>query len=86
MSGYVVVHPFADAKDNGYVYRTGDAYPREGFEPEPVRIADLASTANALGYPVIEVAKVTEKPKAKEKAEKPTKGKSGSKAKSPMPD
>lgn len=76
MSGYVVVHPFADSRDAGYVYRTGDAYPRDGVEADPVRIAELASTANNLGFPLIEEAR-----EAKEKAEKPVTRKSGNKTK-----
>lgn len=76
MSEYVVVHPFADAKDNGRVYRTGDAYPRDGLEPDALRIAELASTANALGFPLI--AKLdSSKPKT---AEKPARAK-GTKSK-----
>ena len=54
MSGYVVLFPFADAKDNGHVYRTGDTYPREGYQPDSLRVVELASTANALGPPLIE--------------------------------
>ena len=77
MSGYVVVHPFADSRDAGYVYRTGDAYPRDGVEADSLRIAELASTANSLGFPLIEEAHE----KAKEKAEKPVTRKSGNKTK-----
>lgn len=77
MIGYVVVHPFADSRDAGYVYRTGDAYPRDGVESDLMRIAELASTANNLGFPLIEEARE----KAKEKAEKPVTRKSGSKTK-----
>ena len=52
-----MVHPFADSKDAGYVYRTGDAYPRDGVELDPMRVAELESTANALGFPLIEKGK-----------------------------
>ena len=69
MTGYKVVHAFADSCDAGYVYRTGDTYPREGYEPDPVRVADLESTANALGFPVIE----KEPEPAQAAAEKPAK-------------
>lgn len=72
--GYKVVQAFADSKDNGYVYRTGGTYPRQGVEPDPMRIAELASTANALGFPLIaESNKESSKPKT---AEKPAKAKS----------
>ena len=69
MTGYKVVHAFADSQDGGYVYRTGDTYPREGLEPSDLRIADLASTANALGFPVIEKIEEQPKPAAAKKSE-----------------
>ena len=73
MSGYVVVHPFADSNDAGHVYRTGDTYPRDGVEPDPMRIAELGSTANNLGFPLIEESKAAGKTEAKAEAKKPAK-------------
>lgn len=71
--GYKVVYAFADSQDNGHVYRTGDTYPRDGLEPTDLRIADLASTSNALGFPVIELVKEQPKPAAAKKSTKTTK-------------
>lgn len=51
---YKVTVAFADSLDDGFVYRTGDTYPREGYEPTPDRIIELMGTANFRGYPVIE--------------------------------
>ena len=51
---YKVTFAFADSLDDGFVYRTGDTYPREGYEPTPDRIIELMGTANFRGFPVIE--------------------------------
>ena len=51
---YKVTIAFADTLDDGYVYRTGDTYPRDGYEPTPDRIIELIGTANGRGFPVIE--------------------------------
>ena len=51
---YKVTHSFADSLDDGFVYRTGDTYPRDGYEPTPDRIIELIGTANGRGFPVIE--------------------------------
>lgn len=64
---YKVIHGFADMKDNGYVYRVGDKYPRLGFSVTESRIRELSSNTNRTGIPLIEktgtrnsVAEVTE--------------------------
>lgn len=69
--GYKVVYAFADGQDGGYVYRTGDTYPRDGVEPDALRIANLSSTANAFGFPLIEESKPAGKAEAKAEAKKP---------------
>lgn len=51
---YRAIVAFADSCDDGYVYRTGDTYPREGLEPTAERIIELTGTANGRGFPVIE--------------------------------
>ena len=51
---YKVTVAFADSLDDGFVYRTGDTYPREGYEPTPDRIIELMGTANGRGFPVME--------------------------------
>ena len=68
---YKVTVAFADSLDDGFVYRTGDTYPREGYEPTPDRIIELMGTANFRGYPVIEqVAEASAEPET-EKEEIP---------------
>ena len=68
---YKVTFAFADSLDDGFVYRTGATYPREGYEPTPDRIIELMGTANFRGYPVIEqVAEAHAEPEA-EKEEIP---------------
>lgn len=50
---YKVIHGFADMKDDGYVYRVGDEFPRLGFSVSDNRIAELLSSTNRLGTPLI---------------------------------
>ena len=57
---YKAICPFADSEDNGYVYRTGDTYPREGYEPTAERLIELVGTANGRGFPVIKEVTDTE--------------------------
>ena len=45
---------FTDLKDNNHVYNAGDIYPRRGYRPSKKRIAELLSSDNKRGYPVIE--------------------------------
>ena len=64
---YKVTVAFADSLDDGFVYRTGDTYPREGYEPTPDRIIELMGTANGRGFPVIEqVAEAPAEPETEE--------------------
>lgn len=66
---YKAVFRFADLQDNWYIYEVGDSYPREGYEPTPERIAELAGTKNKVGKVLIERVKKAEK-KAEDVAEK----------------
>lgn len=50
--------PWKDLKDNDYIYKKGDSYPREGLKPNKKRIEELLSTKNKLGEALI--AKVEE--------------------------
>ena len=50
---YTVVKPFADAFDNGHIYRVGDVYPRTGATPSVERLEELSSNRNKTGRPVI---------------------------------
>lgn len=50
---YKVIHGFADMLDKGFVYRVGDEFPRLGFSVSDNRIAELLSSTNRLGTPLI---------------------------------
>lgn len=60
MSTYKVIKAFDDLRDaipvsggNFYHhYEIGDAYPRDGLEPDADRIAELAGPDNAQGTPL----------------------------------
>lgn len=65
---YVVKEEFADIRDGGHVYHEGDAYPREGYEADELRIRELASHTNRLGMPLI--VKVERKPEPKKRTRK----------------
>lgn len=45
---------FRDTQDDGYVYKPGDMFPREGFTPSKERIESMLSSNNRQGKPVIE--------------------------------
>lgn len=40
-------------QDNGYVYRSGDIYPRAGYTTTQRRIDELSGMANKQGMPLI---------------------------------
>lgn len=65
---YRVVKGFFDLKDDKHAYSVGDVYPRNGYAPTEVRIAELSSAKNVQGEPLI--AEVKEKPVKKAKVEK----------------
>lgn len=46
--------PWRDLKDNDYIYKKGDTYPREGLKPTKKRIEELSSTKNKIGEVLIE--------------------------------
>lgn len=43
---YTVIRHFTDLQDEGYKYKEGDVYPREGYTPSFERIAELSSENN----------------------------------------
>ena len=51
---YKVVKGFTDMQDNGYAYKEGDTYPREGYKPSDIRVAQLAGGNNRQKCPLIE--------------------------------
>lgn len=50
---YKAIADFKDLKDDGYVYRAGDVYPRAGYDPTEKRLNDLLSSNNKRGRAVI---------------------------------
>lgn len=51
---YKALIPFADKKDNFYVYQKGEVFPREGYEPDEEWVNTLLGSQNATGSPVIQ--------------------------------
>ena len=51
---YTVLTYFEDLKDNGFRYRKGDEYPRNGLKVTPERIKELCSADNLRQKPLIE--------------------------------
>lgn len=49
----VVYKAFKDLKDNDYIYKEGDNYPREGLKPSKKRIEELSSIKNKIGERLI---------------------------------
>ena len=68
---YVVIENFADLQDDGYRYKKGDIYPREGKEVSEARSRVLLSDVNRQRKPLIKevIEKPIEVPKPIEKAE-----------------
>lgn len=50
---YKVINAFTDLQDDCAIYHTGDIYPRKGASVSDERIAELSSSANKLGFPLI---------------------------------
>lgn len=59
-----VLHGFFDLTDGNREYHPGDTFPRDGLTVSAARLAELASSGNRLGFPVVE--------EIKEPEEKPT--------------
>lgn len=55
--GYVVIEGFCDMGDNDRAYSVGDVYPRSGLSVSESRLKTLATSANALGRPLIKAEK-----------------------------
>jgi hypothetical protein len=45
---YKVLEFFNDLQDDGYAYKPGDMFPREGLDVSPQRIAELSGIDNRL--------------------------------------
>lgn len=50
---YKVINAFTDLRDGNTIYHSGDIYPRKGASVTDERIAELSTSANRLGYPLI---------------------------------
>ena len=50
---YKVIHFFNDLQDFNHAYHVGDVYPRMGVRVSDARIAELASSKNKQGKPLI---------------------------------
>ena len=61
---YKVLKYFRDLQDDGYVYHTGDPFPRMGHSVSASRIAELASSNNRRGIALIIEEKAGENPGA----------------------
>lgn len=51
---FIVRTDFTDMQDGGHKYSAGDTFPRAGFSPSAIRLAELSSSTNRLGEPLIE--------------------------------
>lgn len=51
---YKVIHFFTDLQDFNHAYRVGDIFPRTGVKVSGSRIAELASSKNKQGKPLIQ--------------------------------
>ena len=51
---YKVIHFFTDLQDFNHAYRVGDIFPRTGVKVSDSRIAELASSKNKQGKPLIQ--------------------------------
>ena len=54
---YKVIKAFTDLQDDGFVYLSGEEYPRKGANPSKERIDELSGDKNRLGYPLIALVK-----------------------------
>lgn len=50
---YKVIKAFGDIKDDYYMYKVGETYPRKGAEVTEERCKELASSSNLMGEPLI---------------------------------
>ena len=54
MAKYKVIRKFKDLQDDGFFYNVGDVYPRKSKRASKKRIAELSSSENRRGEPLIE--------------------------------
>lgn len=67
---YKVINFFTDLQDGNHAYNVGDVFPREGVEVSKERLAELSSSNNQQGKPLIEKVKKTPAKKSTSKIER----------------
>lgn len=67
---YKVIKSFADLQDNNFLYKVGDPFPRKGLKVSESRLAELASSNNKQGEPLIKAEEAPAKAAATKPAEK----------------
>lgn len=50
---YKVIKDFTDLQDNGYKYKVGDTFPRDGVNVVGSRLSQLSGEKNRQGVPLI---------------------------------
>lgn len=60
---------FNDFKDNNRSYEAGEEYPRPGLRVTKARLTELATDANASGFPLIEEVEPPKPPRKRVKAD-----------------
>lgn len=55
---YKVICSFKDLQDNGYAYKVGDIYPRQGVIVSKSRFNELKTDKNRRGKPLIKAERV----------------------------
>ena len=66
---YKVIKFFTDLQDNEYPYNAGDTFPRSGVSVANERLAELVSSDNRQGTPLIKLEKPTARKPRKKNAE-----------------
>lgn len=61
---YKVIKFFTDLQDNDHPYDVGDIFPRKGLTVSEERLAELASSNNKQGKPLIKLVEEAAAPKA----------------------
>lgn len=83
---YKALTSFTDLQDNNYRYHVGDVFPHKGAKVTNERIAELLSSNNRRGKPVIEEIPEEKKEEPKEEVKevkKSTPAKASAKSKAP---
>lgn len=50
---YKAIEQFKDLKDDRFLYKVGDKFPRKGKRVSKARLAELLGSDNRRGHPVI---------------------------------